>query len=131
MARIVSIGAGLQDIYLMDRDDFAATRLGENELLGRMVVGSKVDIDKVHFAGGELGDYFCATGARGGADWKFGTRSSGGDGGKDAQPRGSGYELCEVFGTQEYGDVGDIAGPEEWGKDDLDLPGSVGGVREF
>lgn len=49
MARIVSLGSALQDIYLIDHDDLTATRIGENAIFGKVLVGSKVDIDKISY----------------------------------------------------------------------------------
>lgn len=49
MARIVSIGAGLEDIYLIDRDDLMAMEMGGQDFFGKMVVGSKIDIDRMAF----------------------------------------------------------------------------------
>ena len=49
MARIVSLGAGLQDIYLIDHDDLTATHLGESDIFGKIEIGSKVDIDRISF----------------------------------------------------------------------------------
>ena len=47
MARIVSFGAALQDIYLVDRDDLSPTAIGDDAIFGKILVGSKVDIDKL------------------------------------------------------------------------------------
>lgn len=52
MARIVSFGSALQDIYLIDQYDFAPTKIGEDEIFGKVLVGSKVDIDKVSYGVG-------------------------------------------------------------------------------
>ena len=49
MARIVSIGAGLQDVYLIDHDDLVAARMGEEKILSKMVAGSKIDIDRMSY----------------------------------------------------------------------------------
>ena len=53
MARIVSIGAALQDVYLIDRDDFT---IGVNDegkgYFDHLELGSKIDIDKVQFSTG-------------------------------------------------------------------------------
>lgn len=46
MARIVSIGAALQDVYLIDHDDFGTNKRG---FLNQLELGSKVDIDEVKF----------------------------------------------------------------------------------
>lgn len=47
MARIVSIGAALQDVYLIDHDDFGVNKRG---YLNQIELGSKIDIDKIHFS---------------------------------------------------------------------------------
>lgn len=49
MARIVSLGSALQDIYLVDRDDFASSLVDGKSIFGELQIGSKVDIDKVSF----------------------------------------------------------------------------------
>lgn len=50
MSRIVSVGTATQDIYLLDRDDFVGVELSEEvSIFGKMKVGDKIDIDKVHF----------------------------------------------------------------------------------
>jgi len=49
MARIVSLGSALQDIYLVDRDDLASTQIGESAIFGEVLVGSKVDIDRISY----------------------------------------------------------------------------------
>ena len=49
MARIVSLGAALQDIYLVDHDDLVATEIGDSAIFGKVLVGSKVDIDKISY----------------------------------------------------------------------------------
>jgi len=52
MARIVSLGSALQDIYLVDHDDLVATKIGGEAILGKILVGSKVDIDKLCYETG-------------------------------------------------------------------------------
>lgn len=47
MARIISLGSVLQDIYLIDHDDLSPTEIGGAAILGKILVGSKVDIDKL------------------------------------------------------------------------------------
>lgn len=49
MARIVSLGAALQDIYLVDHDDLKPTVIGGEAIFGKVLVGAKVDIDKLHY----------------------------------------------------------------------------------
>ena len=49
MARIVSIGAALQDVYLIDHDDFGTNSRG---FFNQIELGTKVDIDKIKFSTG-------------------------------------------------------------------------------
>ena len=49
MARIVSLGSALQDIYLIDHDDLAPTQIGGDAIFGEILGGSKVDIDKLSY----------------------------------------------------------------------------------
>lgn len=49
MARIVSLGSALQDIYMLDHDELAPTEIGGSAILGKVLVGSKVDIDKLSY----------------------------------------------------------------------------------
>ena len=71
MARIVSLGAGLQDIYLIDHDDLVATKVENNDLLGKLVVGSKIDIDRLSFEVGGGGVNSAITFARHGHEAIF------------------------------------------------------------
>ena len=49
MARIVSLGSALQDVYLVDHDDLVPTSIGNESIFGNVLVGSKVDIDKISY----------------------------------------------------------------------------------
>ena len=49
MARIVSIGAALQDVYLIDSDDFGTNKRG---FFNQIELGSKIDIDNINFSTG-------------------------------------------------------------------------------
>ena len=49
MARIVSLGSALQDIYLIDHDDLTPTSIGGEAIFGKVLVGSKVDIDRISY----------------------------------------------------------------------------------
>ncbi len=49
MARIVSLGSALQDIYLIDHDDLVAKPVDKGSIYSDILVGSKVDIDKVSY----------------------------------------------------------------------------------
>lgn len=49
MARILSLGSALSDIYLIDHDDLKPTEIGEESIFGKILVGSKVDIDRLSF----------------------------------------------------------------------------------
>lgn len=71
MARIVSIGAALQDIYLIDRDDFGASEVDGELVLGKIAVGSKVDIDKLVYRVGGGGVNSAITFARHGHEAIF------------------------------------------------------------
>jgi ribokinase len=50
MARIVSIGSALQDVFLKDREDFAETQLNGKSYFANLELGTKVDIDHIHFS---------------------------------------------------------------------------------
>lgn len=71
MARMVSIGAGLQDIYLVDHDDFVATSIGASNFFGKIEVGSKVDIDRLLYRVGGGGVNSAITFARHGHEAVF------------------------------------------------------------
>lgn len=53
MARIVSLGSALQDLYLIDHDDFTATEFCDakkkhcKSVMGDLIIGSKVEIDRL------------------------------------------------------------------------------------
>ena len=49
MARIVSLGSALQDIYLVDRDDFGSIDYENTSKFKTLELGSKYDIDKLDF----------------------------------------------------------------------------------
>lgn len=50
MARILSVGAALNDIYLIDHDDLTPTEIDNGEsIFGKILVGDKIDIDKLSF----------------------------------------------------------------------------------
>ena len=71
MARIVSLGSGLQDIFLVDRDDFASTSLDGRSIFGQINIGTKVDIDKVSYSTGGGGTNSAVTFARHGHEAIF------------------------------------------------------------
>lgn len=71
MARIVSLGSCLQDIYLIDRDDFVGAKVGEQSIFSKLVIGSKVDIDKVSFEVGGGGTNAAVSFARFGHETIF------------------------------------------------------------
>ena len=53
MARIVSLGSALQDLYLLDHDDLVATEIGDVGIFGKILLGSKIDVDNIsHQVGG-------------------------------------------------------------------------------
>ena len=49
MAKILSLGSALQDIYLIDHDDLKPTEIGDESIFGQILVGGKVDIDKLSY----------------------------------------------------------------------------------
>lgn len=49
MARIVSLGSALQDIYLIDRDDLVSTTIGDEAIFGKILVGAKINIDRISY----------------------------------------------------------------------------------
>ncbi len=55
MARIVSLGSALQDIYLIDRDDFSAAAFGDKSVFGDLAIGTKIDIDQIDYQVGGAG----------------------------------------------------------------------------
>ena len=72
MSRIVTLGAATQDIYLLDRDDFAGVELSQElSIFGEMQVGDKIDIDHVHFGVGGGGTNSATTFARFGHETIF------------------------------------------------------------
>ena len=71
MARIVSLGAALQDIYLVDHDDLAPTTIGGAAIFGKVLVGSKVDIDRISYEVGGGGVNSAITFARNGHEAIF------------------------------------------------------------
>ncbi len=68
MARIVSIGAALQDVYLIDHDDFGTNSRG---FFNRLELGTKVDIDKIQFSTGGGATNAATTFARNGHESIF------------------------------------------------------------
>ncbi len=71
MARIVSLGSALQDIYLIDRDDFVGSEVAGQSIFGQLVIGTKVDIDKVAFEVGGGGTNAAVNFARSGHETIF------------------------------------------------------------
>lgn len=66
MARIVSLGSALQDIYLIDRDDFGSIEFANKSMFRTLEIGSKYDIDKLEFFIGGGGTNSAVTFARSG-----------------------------------------------------------------
>lgn len=52
MARIVSLGCALQDIILIDRDDFASVEIAGQSIFSELTIGSKIDIDYLRYSVG-------------------------------------------------------------------------------
>ncbi len=71
MARIVSLGSALQDIYLIDRDDFAGSTVAGQSIFGKIVIGDKIDIDKVQYSVGGGGTNVAVSFARHGHESIF------------------------------------------------------------
>ena len=71
MARIVSLGSAVQDIYIVDHDDLIATSIGESAIFGKVLVGSKVDIDRISYEVGGGGVNSSITFARHGHEAIF------------------------------------------------------------
>lgn len=71
MARILSLGSALQDIYLIDHDDLAPTSIGGEAIFGKVLVGSKVDIDRISYEVGGGGINSAITFARHGHEAIF------------------------------------------------------------
>ena len=71
MARIVSLGSALQDIYLIDHDDLVPTSIGDAAIFGKVLVGSKVDIDRISYEVGGGGVNSAITFARHGHEAVF------------------------------------------------------------
>lgn len=71
VARIVSLGSALQDIYLIDHDDLVPTQIGGEAILGKVLVGSKVDIDRLYYGVGGGGINSATTFARHGHEAVF------------------------------------------------------------
>jgi pfkB family kinase len=71
MARILALGSALQDIYLIDHDDFVGTKKGGEAKLERIDIGSKIDIDNVSFEVGGGGTNAAVSFARHGHETIF------------------------------------------------------------
>lgn len=76
MAKIVSLGSALQDLYLIDHDDFVGGVVPgvarENpEIFKRLEIGTKADIDRISFEVGGGGTNSAVTFARGGHEAAF------------------------------------------------------------
>ncbi|MBQ3474161.1 carbohydrate kinase family protein [Candidatus Saccharibacteria bacterium] len=71
MARMVSLGSALQDIYLIDHDDLVPTEIGHDAILGKVLIGTKVDIDRISYEVGGAGINSAITFARHGHEVVF------------------------------------------------------------
>ena len=71
MARIVSLGSALQDVYLIDHDDLVPTTIGDVAIFGKVLMGSKVDIDRISYEVGGGGVNSAITFARHGHETIF------------------------------------------------------------
>ena len=68
MARIVSVGSALQDVYLIDHDDFGTNSHG---FFNQLKLSAKVDIDKIKFSTGGGATNAATTFARSGHESIF------------------------------------------------------------
>ena len=71
MTRILSLGSALQDIYLIDRDDLTPTAIGDVAIFNKVLVGTKVDIDRISYEVGGGGINSSITFARNGHEAIF------------------------------------------------------------
>ena len=71
MARIISLGSAIEDIFLIDRDDFIASQIGDTSIFGKIEIGSKIDIDKISYEIGGGGTNSAVTFSRFGHDSIF------------------------------------------------------------
>lgn len=71
MARIVSLGSALQDIYLVDHDDFTAADLDGHSIFAKLEIGTKVDVRQIHYFIGGGGTNAATTFARHGHESVF------------------------------------------------------------
>lgn len=71
MARIATLGSALQDIYLVDHDDLRPTEIGNGAIFGKVLVGTKVDIDSLSYEVGGGGVNTAITFARHGHETVF------------------------------------------------------------
>lgn len=66
MATIASLGSALQDIYLVDGDDFVSESVHQKSVLAKLEIGTKVDIDNMTYSVGGGGINSAVTFARAG-----------------------------------------------------------------
>lgn len=71
MARIATLGSALEDIYLIDRDDFVPSMIGDTSIFGKIEIGTKVDIDRISYEIGGGGTNTATTFARTGHEVTF------------------------------------------------------------
>lgn len=64
--KVFTIGAALQDIFLLDRDDFLAGQLNRRPVFAKLEIGTKVDIDQIIYSIGGGGINSAVTLARAG-----------------------------------------------------------------
>lgn len=64
MARVLILGSALQDIILVDRDDFLPVSLGDQSIFGQISIGDKIDIDQIFYSTGGGGTNAATTFAR-------------------------------------------------------------------
>ncbi len=71
MARIVALGSAVDDIFLIDRDDFVPSQIGDTSIFGKIEIGSKIDIDKISYETGGGGTNAAVSFSRFGHDSIF------------------------------------------------------------
>lgn len=71
MTKIVSVGAAVQDVFMSHSDEFAAVCANPHECFMQLTLGSKADVNAIHFATGGGATNASVTFARQGLDAVF------------------------------------------------------------
>lgn len=69
--KVITIGSATQDVFLVDRDDFTTTRLGNRTVFSRLTLGTKARIDRAIQTTGGGGTNAATTFARSGFETYF------------------------------------------------------------